>query len=107
MKKSHAIRLSLALVCALGGVACRDRASDARRSAEAAQSTESAQRAANEHVVRIPFSPATGSSLAFVGTKVSQSHEGRFERFSGEIEVVNDSIEASRVTAQVELGSIS
>lgn len=100
MNRTSAIRLSLALLCGLAGGAygCN---SDDRHAASSTQS------ATPERVVRIAFSPATGSSLAFVGATASQSHEGRFDRFSGEIEVVNDSIEASRVSVRVELGNVS
>lgn len=102
MKNPSSLPISFALLCALAGGACKSGSSSPERVAPAAS-----QQTTPERVVRIPFSPATGSSLAFVGTKVTQSHEGRFERFSGEIEVVNDSIEASRVSATVELGSVS
>jgi polyisoprenoid-binding protein YceI len=46
------------------------------------------------------------SKLEFVGAKVTRSHNGSFKLFNGTIDLVNNSIEQSRVTIDIDAASI-
>jgi len=46
------------------------------------------------------------SKVEFVAAKVTRSHNGSFKKFTGAIDLVNNSVEASRVTIDIEAGSV-
>ena len=46
------------------------------------------------------------SKVDFVGSKVTRSHNGSFKSFTGTIDLVNNSIEQSRVTIDIDTASI-
>ena len=46
------------------------------------------------------------SKVEFVAAKVTRSHNGSFKRFSGTIDLVNNSAEQSRVTIEIEAASV-
>jgi polyisoprenoid-binding protein YceI len=48
-----------------------------------------------------------GSTLGFVGSKVTGSHEGSFEKFNGTIELLDDDPTKSRVDVEIEMVSVS
>ncbi len=73
--------------------------------------------------VRHPVEPATGpapdddarqaldidaasSSVGFTGAKVTASHDGRFERFSGTVRLDPSSITESSVSITIQMGSV-
>ena len=56
--------------------------------------------------VRLAFGPQTQSSVAFVGAKITATHDGGFERFSGNIDLVADHLEQSAVTVDIEMDSL-
>ena len=46
------------------------------------------------------------SQIDFVASKVTRSHNGSFKRFTGEIDLVNNKPEDSRVTIEIEANSV-
>src|SRR5205814_10216043 len=46
------------------------------------------------------------SKIDFVAAKVTRSHNGSFKRFTGAIDLVNNSIEHSRVSIDIESNSV-
>ena len=53
----------------------------------------------------LPITPAN-SKVEFVASKVTRSHNGSFKQFSGAIDLVNNAIEQSRVTIEIETASV-
>ena len=51
------------------------------------------------------ISPAN-SKVEFVGAKVTRSHNGSFKQFAGTIDLVNNNVEQSRVTIDVDTSSV-
>ena len=49
----------------------------------------------------------TSSKVGFVGAKVTATHEGSFQKFSGTIDLVDGKIESSQVTIAIDTASIS
>lgn len=54
---------------------------------------------------RLNLSPAT-SRIEFVGRKVTASHEGRFEQFTGTLDLDPEHLENSRVNVVIQMGSV-
>src|SRR5258708_11320319 len=46
------------------------------------------------------------SKVEFVAAKVTRSHQGSFKQFSGTIDLVSNSVEHSRVTIDIDTGSV-
>ncbi len=46
------------------------------------------------------------SKIEFVAAKVTRSHNGSFKQFSGKIDLINNSVEQSIVTIEIETGSV-
>lgn len=62
--------------------------------------------AAEAAPVRLAFGPQTQSTVAFVGAKITQAHDGNFERFAGTVELVGEHVEQSRVNVDIEMDSL-
>ena len=54
---------------------------------------------------RLVISPEN-SKVEFVAAKVTRSHNGSFKQFTGAIDLVKNSVEDSRVTIDIEAGSV-
>ena len=54
---------------------------------------------------RLAITPEN-SKVEFVAAKVTRSHNGSFKRFAGTIDLVNNAVEDSRVTIDIEAGSV-
>lgn len=54
---------------------------------------------------RLALSPAT-SRVEFVGRKVTASHEGRFDQFTGTLDLDPEHVENSRVNLVIQMGSV-
>jgi polyisoprenoid-binding protein YceI len=54
---------------------------------------------------KLPITPAN-SRIEFIGSKVTGSEGGRFERFAGAIELVEVDPEKSRVSVEIEMNSV-
>jgi polyisoprenoid-binding protein YceI len=55
---------------------------------------------------KVEFDPATGSSLQFVGHKVTGKHDGKFEKWKGSATLVHGKIEGGKVTVDVDMTSV-
>jgi polyisoprenoid-binding protein YceI len=49
---------------------------------------------------------SAGSSVGFVGSKVTGKHEGKFQKVFGSVELVGGKIEGGKLIVDVELGSV-
>src|SRR5437879_10186031 len=68
----------------------------------AAPETKPAKPAVAETLVISP----ENSKVEFVATKVTRSHNGSFKQFNGTIDLLGNSAEQSRVTIDIEMGSV-
>jgi len=84
--------------------ACADPAANKTKATvgNAAPESEAAKPANAE---TLPITPQD-SKVDFVAAKVTRSHNGSFQRFSGSIDLVNNSPEQSRVTIDIEANSV-
>lgn len=71
--------------------------------ANAAPESGSAKPANAETLVISP----ENSKVEFVAAKVTRSHNGSFKQFTGAIELVKNSVEASRVTIDIQTSSVT
>lgn len=55
---------------------------------------------------RLVISPEN-SKVEFVAAKVTRSHNGSFKQFTGAIDLIKNSVEDSRVTIEIEAGSVT
>jgi polyisoprenoid-binding protein YceI len=92
-----------ASACSSGPSAPRAEVSEATQPATGAGAGTAAAAAAQ----RLSFGPSTQSKVEFVGAKVTASHAGSFERFSGTIELVGDAVERSKVSVEIEIASLA
>lgn len=88
----------LILLAAVGCANPADGKSEAVVAEPEAQPTEKAE--------GVVHTIGEGSSVSWVGSKVSGKHEGGFENFEGEIVLVNDDPTASRVDVTIDMTSI-
>jgi polyisoprenoid-binding protein YceI len=102
-------RAAALLACALVGAVesgCSSGPSAPR--AEVGEATQPAQPTTGAAATqRLAFGPSTHSKIEFVGAKLTASHAGGFERFSGTIDLVGESIEQSKVTVEIEIASLA
>jgi polyisoprenoid-binding protein YceI len=70
--------------------------------ANAAPESNSAKPAGTEKLVISP----ENSKVEFVAAKVTRSHQGSFKQFAGTVDLVANSIPDSRVTINIETGSV-
>jgi len=84
--------------------ACSDPAANKPKATVAGAQPESsaAKPAAVETLVISP----ENSKIDFTASKVTRSHEGSFKQFSGKIELAANDIPASRVTIDIDTGSV-
>jgi len=59
-----------------------------------------------EGIQTFAISPETGSTIGFVGSKVTRSHDGGFKEFTGTIEYVDGEPAMSRVRIEIPIESI-
>ncbi|HEY2970977.1 MAG TPA: YceI family protein [Pyrinomonadaceae bacterium] len=98
--------LSLVIVLIIAAVtySCANPAADKPKATigNAAPESNSAKPAATETLVISP----ENSKVEFVAAKVTRSHQGSFKQFAGKIDVVPNSIPDSRVTIDIDTGSV-
>jgi polyisoprenoid-binding protein YceI len=70
--------------------------------ANAAPESNSAKPAGTETLIISP----DNSKVEFVAAKVTRSHNGSFKQFTGAIDLVKNNVEGSRVTIDIEAGSV-
>jgi polyisoprenoid-binding protein YceI len=103
MKKFFAI-----VMFAFGGLmiqSCADPAANKPQAtvSEASSGTGTAKPAGAETLTITP----NNSTIDFVAAKVTRSHSGSFKQFGGAVDVVNNSVEQSRVTIQIDTESVT
>ena len=79
--------------------------SPAKDKARAATAEPVAATAAPESAVKYTFSNV-GSKIEFVGAKVTGKHDGSFQRFSGNVNLVDNNPEKGSVSMDIDVGSI-
>jgi polyisoprenoid-binding protein YceI len=75
--------------------------------AEAAAPVEEAPTPQQAESARTISVSQKDGSLGFVGAKVTDKHEGRFETFEGEISVPKEALEKGRVRLQIDVSSLA
>lgn len=92
------------LFVALIASACADPAANKTKAtvSEASQEANASKPAAAETVTISP----DNSKIDFVAAKVTRSHNGSFKQFNGSIDLVNNAVEQSRVTIDIDAGSV-
>jgi polyisoprenoid-binding protein YceI len=97
--------LVMAGVLALAGAACDNNPSKGKSQAAVSEASTATPTAATNGV-SYGFSQA-GSSLRYVGAKVTGKHEGSLGTFSGSVQLVDGDPTKSSVTAEIDLRSIT
>ena len=98
---------TLTLASAL--VACDNNPTEGAAQATVQEPAQGAEPAAVEpstNSVRYAFSNAN-SKIAFVGAKVTGKHDGSFGTFAGTVQVVDNAIERSSVSVEIDAASIA
>jgi polyisoprenoid-binding protein YceI len=101
MRKGIAITiLSALMLCA----ACNDPAADKTKAVTGAPAQVASPATAGQGV-KYQITPQN-SKIAFIGSKVTGSHNGSFQKFSGEVDYLGDP-EKSRVNITIDVDSIT
>jgi polyisoprenoid-binding protein YceI len=105
------MKLSLLVGCcvlALAGVACNNDPAKGKTHAAVAEATATSPQPqqAPANGASYTFSQA-GSSVDFVGAKVTKKHEGKIGTFSGVVQLVDNDPVKSSVQVELDLGSLS
>lgn len=87
---------------ALLAYGCADPAANKPQATVANVAPENAKPAAGEVLTISP----ENSKVEFVAAKVTRSHNGSFKQFTGTINLVNNGVEASRVTIDIDTASV-
>ena len=95
------VTLTLAALVTFG---CADPAANKPKAsvANAAPESASSRPAVAEKLAITP----ENSKVEFVAAKVTRSHNGSFKQFSGAVDLVNNSVESSRVTIEIQTNSV-
>jgi len=99
----HYTTLSAILLIALFTSSCANPAADKPKASVANAAPENSSKPAGGEVLNI--SP-DNSKIDFVAAKITRSHNGSFKRFTGTINLVNNSAENSRVLIDIEANSV-
>jgi polyisoprenoid-binding protein YceI len=101
----HSLTMVILILFALLTYGCANPAANKPKAsvANAAPESSSARPAGAETFLVI--SPEN-SKVEFVAAKVTRSHNGSFKQFTGAIDLVKNSVEDSRVTIDIEAGSV-
>lgn len=95
----------LALVSSLAVVACdNDPVGEASQAQTAAPGAPAA--APSEGALKLSFSEQ-GSTLDFVGAKITAKHDGAFKKFSGEVHLDEKNLEASTVSVTIAMSEFA
>src|SRR5438094_1809381 len=100
--KLHLLLAGAVLLSALS--ACADPAANKPKATvgNAAPESSNAKPAAAETLLITP----DNSKVEFVAAKVTRSHNGSFKQFNGTVDLVNNAVEQSRVTIDVDTASV-
>ena len=112
MKKLIILVLSLSLF-SLFLTACEDPAANKIKATttnstsdnSATSNTNTAANAPVQQGTKMPLTPEN-SKIEFIGSKVTGKHDGGFKEFSGNIDLVNNKPEESKVALEIDLKSV-
>jgi polyisoprenoid-binding protein YceI len=90
------------ILAALLAYGCADPAANKPQATVTNVAPENAKPADGEALTISP----ENSKVEFVAAKVTRSHSGSFKQFSGTINLVNNGVEASRVTIDIDTASV-
>lgn len=93
----------LFLLLMLTAAGCSDPAANKPKAAVGNAAPESAPKTGGETLTISP----ENSKVDFVAAKVTRSHNGSFKQFAGTIELLNNTVEQSIVTINIETGSVT
>lgn len=101
--RSYLSMVILLIIAALA-YGCANPAADKPKATvgNAAQESNAAKPAGTETLLISP----ENSKVEFIASKVTRTHHGSFKQFSGTIELVADNIPGSRVTIDIDTGSV-
>ncbi len=103
--------LAAIVTAALAVAGCDDPAKDKSKATTTAvtpaSATQAVTQAAPAASAELGFSAATGSKIAWVGSKVTGKHDGSFGEFKGTIRVVDGAPERSSVHVEIAAASIT
>jgi len=120
MKSLRYAFLAASLPLVLSLAACEDPAKDKPKATVEAPKTEAKAPGSAAVVPAVVPTPAAaapakmealdvdaaGSTIGFIGSKVTGKHEGKFEKISGKITLADGKAEGGAVTFEVETGSV-
>ena len=100
----HSLTIVILILMALLTCSCANPAANKPKAtvANAAPERDSTKPAEGERLVISP----ENSKVEFVAAKVTRSHQGSFKQFAGAIDLVKNSVEGSRVTIDIDTGSV-
>ncbi|MEM9293192.1 MAG: YceI family protein [Acidobacteriota bacterium] len=108
--KNWMLLLCIVLLAGLTAVGCANPAADAPEATveePAATETPADSAEANPEAGTLyAVTPDNGSTISWVGSKVTGSHDGGFEVFSGDLLVTGDSAEGSKVSVNIDATSL-
>src|ERR1700687_4234658 len=96
-------KLSL-IVCSALAWACANPAAN-KPKASVGNATQESNTAKPAEAETLAITPEN-SKVEFVAAKVTRSHNGSFKQFAGKIDLVNNSVEGSRVTIDIGTASV-
>ncbi|MGH9871466.1 MAG: YceI family protein [Pyrinomonadaceae bacterium] len=101
--RSH-LSIAILMITAALTLSCADPSANKQKAtvANAQQESNTPKAAATETLAISP----ENSKVEFVASKVTRSHNGSFKQFSGQIDLAPNNIQDSRVTIDIETGSV-
>ncbi|MRG95173.1 YceI family protein [Polyangium spumosum] len=108
MQTIRTVLLAAAAVSLLSLTACEDPAKDKPKAtvAPASSAQPAADKPASAAATEALDVDAAGSTIGFIGSKVTGKHEGKFEKLSGKITLADGKAEGGKVTFEVETASV-
>lgn len=109
IKKSEnlvrALLMGFFIGATLFAVACADPAADKPKASVAPATPDGAtpSTAGSEEYQLTP----ENTKIGFVGSKVTGSHQGSFQKFTGTVKIVNDKVEESSVAVDIDMDSVT
>ncbi len=104
MKMRSHLSIAILMITAALTLSCADPSANKQKAtvANAQQESNTPKAAATETLAISP----ENSKVEFVASKVTRSHNGSFKQFSGQIDLAPNNIQDSRVTIDIETGSV-
>ncbi len=101
-------RLALPAALLLSLAACADPTADKPKATVSSAAPATTQAAATQPagVTEVATIDPASSSLGFVGSKVTGSHEGKFEKFTGTLSLANGKAEGGKLTIEADVSTV-